>query len=55
LIKSLLIVTVEEVLPENVDLFKTITLSVGTVYGVEETGSKVTCQKTKPRIPSGFP
>jgi hypothetical protein len=39
-----LIVTVEEILPEKIDLFKTISLSMGTDYRVEETVSKVTCQ-----------
>jgi len=44
LIKSLLTVAVKEIIPEKVHLFKTITLSVGTAYRVEETGSKIMCQ-----------
>ena len=40
----MLIVAVKEILPEKIDLLKTITLSVGTAYRAEETGSKITCQ-----------
>jgi hypothetical protein len=48
-------VAVEEIIPDKVDLYKTIALSVGTTYRVEETGSKITCQlKNKSRYSEWF-